>query len=178
MRDFLFLKELIRLGYLTFYGVPLVLYYTLNIKETRMKRMFSIGLLGLLLTSCVSALDLKPGKLYDLKDLVTKDRSSVTVFDELIKQYDVVIDFYAPWCGPCRNMHPHMEALAKELADCYKNLIVIQINVDREATISNRYGVRSLPTFYLIKKDGSKVLLATGAQPRKVLKAAIEKALK
>ncbi|KAM7351444.1 deadhead [Cochliomyia hominivorax] len=62
----------------------------------------------------------------------------------------VVLDFYATWCGPCKEMDPHIRKLVKHYKD---RAIVIKINVDKFHDICDYYKVRSMPTFVFIKNQ-------------------------
>ena len=61
-----------------------------------------------------------------------------------------LLDFWAPWCGPCRVMNPIIEELEKELGDKVK---VEKYNVDEATDISSKYGVMSIPTYVVLKDD-------------------------
>ena len=63
----------------------------------------------------------------------------------------VVIDFYAPWCGPCRMMGPVMESLAEEYAGKVR---MYKVNVDKEKRLAAIFRVRSIPTFLFIPMSG------------------------
>lgn len=73
-------------------------------------------------------------------------------FDVEVKQADkpVIIDVFAPWCGPCQQMMPIFEELEKEHGQKYK---FVKLNVDESRDIATQYGVTSIPTFIFIKDD-------------------------
>jgi thioredoxin 1 len=85
----------------------------------------------------------------------------------------VLIDFWAPWCGPCRAIAPSVEALAEEFAGKAK---VFKIDVDKEPDLASKYGVMSIPALHVFK-GGREVNKAVGALPKDQIKALIESAL-
>jgi thioredoxin 1 len=82
----------------------------------------------------------------------------------------VLIDFWAPWCGPCRMMGPIMEQLAEEYEGKAK---VGKVNVDEEGELSQAFGVMSIPTIVLVK-DGKVVKQAVGARPKAEVEAMLQ----
>ena len=83
-------------------------------------------------------------------------------FEDLVVQSEkpVLVDFWAPWCGPCRAMTPAVEAVAEKFAT---NATVVKINVDENPAVSARYNVRGIPTLILFK-DGKETDRLVGLQ--------------
>ena len=82
----------------------------------------------------------------------------------------VLIDFWAPWCGPCRMMGSIIEQLAEEYEGKAK---VGKVNVDEEGELSQAFGVMSIPTIVLVK-DGKVVKQAVGARPKTEVEAMLQ----
>lgn len=78
----------------------------------------------------------------------------------------VLVDFWAPWCGPCRMTEPAIEKLAHELSG---RLLVAKVNVDENPYISQRFGVQSIPTMMVVK-DGQIVDRWVGAYPESAIR--------
>lgn len=92
-------------------------------------------------------------------------------FNEEVLSTDktVLIDFWAPWCGPCRMLGPVIDELGNEVPE---NVKVVKINVDEESELASQYRIFSIPTMVVIK-DKQVIKQAVGFQP----KAAIKKML-
>lgn len=79
----------------------------------------------------------------------------------------VVVDFWAPWCGPCKAIAPILEELADELGDAVK---ICKVNVDNNSEIASKYEIRAIPTI-LIFKDGAIADTIVGLTSKDDLKA-------
>ena len=84
----------------------------------------------------------------------------------------VLVDFWAPWCGPCRVVHPILEEIAAERED----LRIVSINTDENQETAGRFDVLSIPTLILFK-DGAEAKRVVGAMPKRRLEAELEPAL-
>jgi thioredoxin 1 len=97
-------------------------------------------------------------------------------FDEEVLQSDlpVLVDFWAPWCGPCLAIAPSVEELAKEYSGKIK---MGKMNVDENPQIPSTYGIRGIPTLILFK-GGKAINQVVGAVPKSQLKVMIDKSIK
>jgi thioredoxin 1 len=94
--------------------------------------------------------------------------STVTVTDESFEQdvlkagKPVLVDFWAEWCGPCKQIAPALEQIAEELHD---QVTIAKLNIEDSPTTPSRYGVRGIPTMMLFK-DGQMTSMKVGAMPK------------
>jgi len=85
----------------------------------------------------------------------------------------VLVDLWAPWCGPCRMVSPALEQLARDLAGQVK---LVKVNVDVSPQVSRRFDAQAIPTLLMLR-DGRVIARQTGAAPMAALRAWVENAL-
>ena len=92
-------------------------------------------------------------------------------FQELVLNSDrkVLLDFWAPWCGPCRMVVPLVEAIAEERPD----VLVGKVNVDENPELASQFGVMTIPTL-VVMQDGQELQRSTGARPRAAIAAMLD----
>ena len=103
----------------------------------------------------------QPGKPADLSE---------SNFQEAVNSHPlVVVDFWAPWCGPCKVVSPLLELLAVEMAG---KATFFKLNVDENPAVSQQFGIQGIPTI-MIFKDGKPVDGIVGAAPKQIIEARI-----
>lgn len=93
------------------------------------------------------------------------------LFDRLMSSASipVVVDFWAPWCGPCRTMAPELEKVARNLAG---EALVVKVNTDAVPELSERFRIRSIPTIAVFR-DGREVTRTAGTRPAADIQALV-----
>jgi thioredoxin 1 len=103
--------------------------------------------------------------------VVTRITDSTFKQEVLHSDLPVLVDFWAPWCGPCRLVSPTVEELAEQYDGKVK---VVKLDTDENPHVAIEYGIRSIPTL-MIFKEGQKVDMVVGAVPKATLTTALEK---
>lgn len=144
--------------------------------------LFSLGI-TLLIGGCNSGVPAKAENTISEKGNVIKLTNET--FKQLVFNYELnkewkyegnlpaIIDFYADWCGPCRQLSPRIEELAKEYAG---KIVVYKVDTDVEKVLSQNFGIQSLPTIIFIPVNGQPQS-AMGALPKETLVKAINEVL-
>lgn len=84
----------------------------------------------------------------------------------------VLVDFWAPWCGPCRAIAPMIDELAAENGDAVK---IVKLNVDESPDTAGKYQIHSIPTL-IVFKDGNMVEMLMGVQPKQRIQGILDQA--
>jgi thioredoxin 1 len=90
--------------------------------------------------------------------------------DVIVSEKPVLVDFWAPWCGPCRMIGPALEEIGRDLGE---RVDVVKLNIDDNPDAPARYGVRGIPTMILFK-NGEPAATKVGAAPKSQLQAWLE----
>ena len=94
-------------------------------------------------------------------------------FNEIRKNGNIVVDFFADWCGPCKMLGPVLEEVAKG----YPDVNFVKINVDENEALAAEFGIMSIPAVFMLK-DGEVVNSFLGFQQERFLKDQLDKAFK
>lgn len=106
-----------------------------------------------------------------MSELVLEVTDSSFETEVLQSKQPVLVDFWAPWCGPCRFLGPIVEVVAAQ----YRNIIrVVKINVDDNVSTSQRYGIKGIPTLILFR-DGKEAQRIVGATSEKAISELINR---
>jgi thioredoxin 2 len=100
---------------------------------------------------------------------------SAAIFDEAVRnaRLPLVVDFWAPWCGPCRMVAPELEKVARTAAG---EFLVVKVNTEALPELGDRFGIRSIPTMAVFR-DGREVTRTAGARPAADIQAFVRQAL-
>lgn len=115
-----------------------------------------------------------------MTEVLTKETFLAKVFDyeknqewKFNGELPAVVDFWAPWCGPCKFLSPIIDELSGEMKDQVK---FYKVNTDDEQELASAFGIRSIPSLLFIPKDG-KPMMAAGALPKNELMKVINENL-
>lgn len=98
--------------------------------------------------------------------------TDATFADAISTGQPTLIDFWAKWCGPCRQIAPAIEAIANE----NPQYTVVKVDIDEHPAIAQAYGVMSVPTLVVLNADGTPASQTAGAKPKTAILAELAKA--
>jgi thioredoxin 2 len=103
------------------------------------------------------------------------EAATATDFDRLVRHASlpIVVDYWAPWCGPCRMVAPELEKLAASAAG---RLLIVKVNTDVLTELGERFGIRSIPTMAVFA-GGKEIARTTGARPAADIQAFVDQTL-
>jgi thioredoxin 2 len=103
------------------------------------------------------------------------DVPSADLFDAIVASASVpvVVDYWAPWCGPCRSVAPEIEKVARNNAG---RLLVLKVNTDAVPDLANRYHIQSIPTMAVFA-GGRERARSSGARPARAIEAFVQEAV-
>ena len=106
---------------------------------------------------------------------VPVDVRTADLFDSIVARASVpvVVDYWAPWCGPCRMVAPELEKVARRSAG---RLLVIKVNTDEVPELGDRYTIRSIPTMAVFHQ-GAEVGRTSGARPAAAIEAFVQESV-
>jgi thioredoxin 1 len=108
--------------------------------------------------------------------LVDSDERIITLtdsnFQKSIASKTILVDFWAPWCGPCRIVAPTLNELARELPD---DLYIGKVNVDENRSLAQKFGIRGIPTF-IVFKNGKEINRFSGVKTKSFFLNQLKKA--
>ncbi|MGL4523769.1 MAG: thioredoxin [Bacilli bacterium] len=99
--------------------------------------------------------------------------ANVETFKDVTSEGVALVDFWAPWCGPCKMLAPVLDELAEDLGETAK---IVKVNVDENQAIAGQFGVMSIPALFVLK-NGEVVGQAVGYKPKEALAELIEEHL-
>src|SRR5579875_1910595 len=108
-----------------------------------------------------------------MADTVAEVTDSNFQAEVIESEVPVLVDFWAPWCGPCRRVSPIVEEIAQEKGEALK---VVKLNIDENQQTAMAFNVMSIPTL-MVFRHGQQVKTVVGAYPKKKLEAEIEPVL-